>query len=259
MTPLAQYLVRAHLNGDFAAPVDGPFRDAAAALAGSAAQCFEVSEVWEMADALMRHRSYKHLEDPNLFLPAPVTWIEWTRTSDEERRLAVLVAEMAPKTWKIQVFADKANGNIATGTAITWIIEGNNVFFPIEHPNDLTPASQDFYIETTRMVSAYLCVINTPLVVRQEKHEPRAELRRKLLRAGVIDGKTRFQPWVTIKLDVQTPSEIEGGGSRMTGTKAFHFCRAHLRLRLGKVEWVRSHWRGDANKGVVNHDYRVRA
>lgn len=64
------------------------------------------------------------------------------------------------------------------------------------------------------------------------------------------------------ELDLARPaSGAHGEAQSYTGSRRRqrqHFRRAFLRFRLGQMELVRPHWRGDATLGTVNPAYRVR-
>lgn len=38
---------------------------------------------------------------------------------------------------------------------------------------------------------------------------------------------------------------------------ALHHVRSHLRLKMGRIEMVRPHWRGDPQRGIILHRHRV--
>jgi hypothetical protein len=55
----------------------------------------------------------------------------------------------------------------------------------------------------------------------------------------------------------RAPARPEGLAAGNGSPRALHFVRAHLRLRLGRVELVRPHWRGDAQLGIKRPAYLV--
>jgi hypothetical protein len=66
--------------------------------------------------------------------------------------------------------------------------------------------------------------------------------------------------WYEIKLQVTKPRYVDDGAphaDQITGQRALHFVRKFIRIRLGKLEYVREHWRGDPALGVRQSDYRV--
>jgi hypothetical protein len=60
---------------------------------------------------------------------------------------------------------------------------------------------------------------------------------------------------VRIAIDGEPATVTPATGAGMP--RALHFVRAHLRLRLGKIELVRPHWRGDAQLGIKRPAYLV--
>jgi len=104
-----------------------------------------------------------------------------------------------------------------------------------------------------------LAIINTPKIVGRETRHPHKGLARKLCRLDDEDGrKFSVREWTEIKLDIFPDSDGQtSGASRLSGQKALHFCRSHIRVRLGKLEIVRAHWRGDAALGIVRSRYRA--
>jgi hypothetical protein len=106
---------------------------------------------------------------------------------------------------------------------------------------------------------ALLSIINSPKIIDRSTNKPPSGLQKLLARkaGGVGAG---LLPWHEIFLDVRPPPDTgdhDGDGTRLTGPKAFHFCRSFIRIRLGKLERVRAHWRGDPALGVSQASYRV--
>jgi hypothetical protein len=75
-------------------------------------------------------------------------------------------------------------------------------------------------------------------------------------------GTFPLRAWTEIVLEVTPPSEagaLDPGEAHLTGRRALHFCRQHLRIRGGRLELVKAHWRGDAAIGIKQSRYRVAA
>jgi hypothetical protein len=73
-------------------------------------------------------------------------------------------------------------------------------------------------------------------------------------------GKFPLHAWTEIKLDVALPRDASNRQSveaHYTGTVAYHWCRAHLRIRLGKLEIVKAHERGNPALGFKRSRYRL--
>jgi hypothetical protein len=83
-------------------------------------------------------------------------------------------------------------------------------------------------------------------------------LQKKIAAAKRMVGRFPLRAWTEIKLEV-TPPKYDGTEheAMLTGGKALHFCRAHLRIRLGRVELVSAHWRGDPSLGLKRTRYSL--
>lgn len=95
-----------------------------------------------------------------------------------------------------------------------------------------------------------LALINTPRIshVREAELGRLNRAREKKHRPPILSHKI-----VTIKID---SGELGNGFQKtQTGERALHHVRAFMRLRKGKVEIVRPHWRGNPRFGVIMHRY----
>lgn len=89
---------------------------------------------------------------------------------------------------------------------------------------------------------------------------PHRGLERALIANQKLVGKFPLHAWTEIKLHVTPPKEAEGEHeAHLTGERALHFCRAHLRIRLGRLEVVKAHWRGNPAIGIKQSRYTVTA
>ena len=111
------------------------------------------------------------------------------------------------------------------------------------------------------MLYPFLAIINSPAVIGRQEFPAHKGFEKSLRHSNVIPPGAHLRPWTKITLDVTPPSGEHGehGGARLTGAKALHYCRTHIRIKNGKLERVRGHWRGDAALGVVRADYKVKA
>jgi hypothetical protein len=109
-----------------------------------------------------------------------------------------------------------------------------------------------------RHMAAALALINTPRIIGRRQHMPHQGMQRKIAAGKKMVGKFPLKAWTEIKLEVMPPV-IDGGQheARLTGGKALHFCRAHLRIRMGHLERVSAHWRGDPSLGIKQTRYSV--
>jgi hypothetical protein len=98
-------------------------------------------------------------------------------------------------------------------------------------------------------------LINSPKVIGRRQFMPH-----KVLVKNFTGGSFPLHAWTEIRLEVSKPPEIDDGGpheARLTGRRALHFCRAHLRIRYGQLEYVSPHWRGDPSVGIKQSRYIV--
>ena len=106
---------------------------------------------------------------------------------------------------------------------------------------------------------ATLSLINSPRIVARSERKASSGLQKFLNRKG--DGQYNLLPWHEVFLDITPPPEApetDGDGApRLTGPRALHFCRQHIRIKRGRLEMVRAHYRGSADVGVAQTQYRV--
>lgn len=239
VTPLAQQFVKE--CGDL---TDSPHL--------SGMRCFECTEVAAMAaelgDRLYMDQTEKDSFDPALaFLPAPTTWIEM---ASSQGRFAYLLnapnvhLSTSARFWVLGEQAGKVIGQPMPDLAL------HNSSPPLHG------AEYNLQDKIQYGVYAMLAIINSPRVIGRIEHPPHRGLQKKLKHILGV-GNFELLPWHEIKLSVATAGE--DGDPHLTGTKALHFVRAFLRVKRGKLEHVRSHWRGDPNKGVMQGRYSVKA
>lgn len=102
---------------------------------------------------------------------------------------------------------------------------------------------------------AALAAINSP-AARSAPIEPHHGFEKAMRAQGVVQDRRIVHTKVTIgRSGDGAVHDVDGP----TYHKAYHFCRAHVRVRRsGKVENVRAHWRGDAAFGVRLPSYTVK-
>lgn len=232
--------------------------------------CFEVTDVFDMiADLAMQlgdtaeKMGALRLMATQTFLPAEKTWIEWKY--DDGSRDGVLV-EMNGKNATCN-WAHSSGKYFASNKRHGFIIlDGHVATLSIREP---WPVVRDIDGEDMSrkrgwifFIYAAIAIINTPKIVGRRQHMPHRGLERKLVSQRGLVGKFPLHAWTEIKLEVTAPRDASGDGSQeahYTGERALHFCRAHLRVRLGKLEVVRAHWRGDPSLGIKQSRYRLTA
>ena len=121
------------------------------------------------------------------------------------------------------------------------------------------PGAQPF--STNEKLLATLSIINTPRILRSEEVLPNRGLVRDLHQAGYGAEKLPVHASATIHLD-PTPFGTEGptgpGESRLTGPRAPHWCRAHLRLQRGRIVLVKAYQCGSGEVGTCDADSRLK-
>lgn len=263
MTPLAQ----AVLN-DYAEPIrHRMFKDQSNLLPRlMSAHCFEVTPIFGLAGDLAEslHKRGHTARGTLAFLPAPLTWIEWRRGTEGARE-GVLLEELSN------------NDGVAEFASATWAFQGSGMFLSAKKPGllmlngdgridqpytvvrgliDEDESKQRGWIAFMYML---LACINSPHVVGRRQHMPHAGLQRRLAAAQKTVGKWPLQAWHELVLEVMREPSVGGRESEthLTGQKALHFVLKFVRVRLGRLEWVKSHWRGNGALGIKQTRYSV--
>lgn len=224
--------------------------------------CFEITaamplyyELVKIARAPGGDEAITSLLRTAVFMPAPKTWIEHLGL-DKGHRTAVLLVN---SPWGIQatMFAKGHPpgflGNLSTGTGI------NPPGAP-RLPDCIVNLPTEVSADMRALVGIYLAMINSPKVVSRQQHEPHKGLAREVRQHRNLGQPFALLPWHEIKLQVTKPRYIDDGephADQITGKRALHFVRRFMRIRLGKLEYVTAHWRGDPALGVHQSDYRV--
>lgn len=222
--------------------------------------CFDVTACLPILRELvpnLENEKADPLYEDFVFLPAPKTWIEWK--NDHGQRCAFLLqCYEDPKEAAAILFW--GNGYTLIGS-IDLHSDKANLF------TNMRPTPFDEYVGEINIgvqdllanVHSLLILINSPQIIGRSVHMPNAGLERRLRRAGV--GKFPLHAWTELKLEVNKPIEIDDGEpheAHLTGRRALHFCRKHIRIRLGRLEYVSAHWRGDAALGIKRTKYEVK-
>ena len=218
--------------------------------------CFECSAVYGAARELAADIFRRPCSADRLaFLPAAPerTWIEISP------QLGFLLEDKGDGWARVTIATDKASlpfGEMALSDRLSSASADD----PIVRVSDRSPLSQSETIAMMYQLYALLAMINTPRLIGRTTHMPHAGLQRALAKARGLTGKFPLRAWTEIKLQVRPPIEEEGDEAiYLTGARALHFVRAHLRIRLGRLELVSAHWRGDASLGIKRSRYRLAA
>jgi hypothetical protein len=258
MTPLAQTVMR-----ELTLPKKRrTFEDNVGVLADlPRAHFFECTAVIDAAKEIAKTMDRPGgIPEDTSFLPAPVTWLEWQDIFFRKGLLLVEDGNGGAKAswvfgeWRNESFAPTSGGFQSLDGGYFWLLSGKErpampPIFRVYHERDFP-----LFVE-----QALLAMINTPRIIDRQQHPPHVGLQRKLARAKGMPGKFPLHGWTEVRLEVLAPRQDgdEGHEARLTGTKALHFCRSHLRIRLGRLEMVRAHWRGDPSVGIRRSRYVV--
>jgi hypothetical protein len=202
-------------------------------------------------------------KDDLAFLPAPQTWIEWQ--SDVNDRLGCLITqdEHGACSALVRFFGLRPNKPVRALAVTKVLLKGNPNFSQGAILRHLGVGAPDSYGEWvanfTFHTMGLLAFINTPRVIGRQQHLPHVGLQRKLAASKGLVGKWPLQAWHEIKLEVRPPKEAGDAlhETHLTGERAQHFVRAHLRIRLGQLEFVSSHHRGNPALGIKQTKYRL--
>lgn len=184
-----------------------------------------------------------------IFLPARKTWLEWICRERQNKRLACLVME---KSGELEFYMF----DLVMARYLFSMIPRTLLYCFKSAPTD---KQKEISSVLSPALVGVLALINSPRIFGRVQHMPHRGMERKLtLHFGV--GKFPLHAWTELKLVVAKPPEIDDGEpheAHLTGKRALHFVRKHIRIRLGKLEYVTSHWRGDAAIGMKQTRYKV--
>lgn len=239
--------------------------------------CFEVTEALQMVPELKRtieDRFGKVLSESDIkpeqsefigqlvFLPAPKTWIEYKHSS--VWRIGLLVEEFGP-TGRVTLFTEKTAGTAGLISLVSddWEVPpGLHIAIPQvlkDEFRQLGKTDTEALSSFLKVAHTCLILINSPKIIGRRQIMPNAGLERRLTK-GLGVGNFPLHAWTEIKLHVTKPIEIDDGEpheAHLTGRRALHFCRKHIRIRFGKLEYVSAHWRGDPAIGIKQSRYAV--
>lgn len=238
------------------------------------AHCFEVTAVrgacaelaLKMYEIIDSKRLGKLVETLYAFLPAPVTFLEWkSRTLDGspiKQRQGILLVETNDRQWATATIVVGEDDYLGAFADFVIPLRNNEEIGGLKEPMIRKPfgnANTERAMFAMRDTYPLLAMINTPKVIGRKQHMPHAGLQRRLAATCGLVGKFPLHAWTEILLEVGPPRIDDDGPheARLTGARALHFCRSHLRIRLGHLELVSAHWRGDPALGLKQSRYRV--
>jgi hypothetical protein len=264
MTPLAQ-----HLLNDWCSPIkDRRVADPHGVLRRmTEAKCFECTALVDFAHQMMC-KTVEGGVDGNLsqvipperlFLPAPVTFLE---LMTPEGPLGFLLMEDERGNIAFYVSIETELSKIGTIIVSKNARDGDSYLLADIMSSTIDEVREEMHDSARNLLYAllFLRLINTPHLLGNITHLPHAGLQKKIARQLGMVGKFPLRAWTEITLFVDLTgahaeaenSEIE---ARLSGQKCLHFVRAFLRWRLGRLEFVHAHWRGDGSLGIKRSRY----
>jgi len=281
MTPLAQRLMRQELEGR-----RGWFPQELASSELPHMRCFDCVAVSEMSEDLaadMRDRDV--ITRQVAFLPAPLTWIEYKPWPTENRSIAYLLRAnddaSSASVYLAHVLLESDAGNasprlqaVAQPAILASMVNKVNLVpmgtlylgqdacamgMRLPRPDIMPEEFPDPNDGIIFKIYALLAIINTPRLIGQCQRTPHVGLQRQL-RQSKDFASAELPEWTQVNLHVLDGRERREAGDIsgvLSGQRALHFCRSFIRIRLGKLELVRAHMRGNAELGERRPIYVV--
>ena len=224
--------------------------------------------VVQTIDALAQPRQVEAMRD-HLFMPAEVTWIEWREGSigSPKSRRHGLLLEGTDDGKRRSIWAGsgfyvcdepRAGGSNVLTRSFAYSLPSGALFQ--FNPRDARfMAGQNMaHLMSLRgeefgaWLGAAIALMNTPRLshMRFEDHA-------KLNRARERSGKPALLSWSEVSIKIDAGTLGHGDQRTQTSERALHHVRSFMRLKHGRVEIVRPHWRGNPEVGVKRHRYTV--
>lgn len=210
----------------------------------------------QLASQIAEHGSREVLG----FLPAPKTWMEWSENGGRTIKGVLLEAEHGADVAH-EIYGEWWSTRRETGGGSYRYQPGLKLHQPpSQHPAE-TKRRQMLaeLFSGGPLALALLACINTPRVIGRKTHLPAAKLQRAFASGRPMRGTFPQGAWTEMVLEV-TPPRLQEGPCRpgyLSGARALHFVRAHLRVRQGMLELIKAHHRGDPSLGIKRTRYRL--
>jgi hypothetical protein len=267
MTPLAYELLKDLTTPGAFKSLDPHARETLWSIVNEA-KFFDVVSAQEMIlDVAIKtyeaFRKYSALDRRLAFLPATVTWIEYSVSSG--RAAYVLVSpDLERTTMAADVVMIAKDGDWSalrmTAQPLPLISSGGVPDAEAEQKRWQKIGSERLPLNVHFVCYASLALINTPRIIGRRQHMPHERVEREKLKTLGLVGKFPLRAWTEIILKVAPPDNRTGEPStegHLTGEKCLHFVRTFLRVRMGQLEYVESHWRGNPALGMKRSRYRL--
>jgi hypothetical protein len=217
--------------------------------------CFEVTEVWPLMEEIRKGGfGSGHFDGRIGFAPAPRFWIE--HVTKDGTRFAFHGEQKGDDPDGVVEFRLVGSLTNGVGASLGQPFEIRLSDFSCRLPDG------DQYPNYVGMIYAALVIINSPRIIGRKQHMPHRGLERRLVKSAGMVGSFPLHAWTELKLSVADIGKRSDGTTteaHLTGEKCLHFCRAHLRVKLGRLEIVRAHYRGNPALGIKRSRYRLAA
>jgi hypothetical protein len=223
--------------------------------------CFDVSAIHGMQDILKNAILSKDAGSRQQFSPFPSTWIE---VKIKDIRQAWLCTANGDESYDVRnVYYDAGENIVFPAVRVTVPFRGpltRGTLMVAQHEEKHPLNAND--IGTLKaiivVVDSYISIINSVKIVNRKSHPPHSGLQRTIAARGYRDNG-----WTEILLSINSPfnpATGETAATTITGEKALHFVRSHIRVyRSGLEIVVKAHTRGNPALGTVQSRYRVAA
>jgi hypothetical protein len=287
MTPLAYELLKdlttpnGFRNGNIRDDGGGRFRDVLWAVVNEA-RFFDVTALADTLPVLAdkMSESFDHTEQfarKLAFLPSPTTWIEttsWNPPASQggapfyQDRVAIIAHGRRGPTHDatmMMIVKDTTDNDWCYIPLQTKdVSRAEKALFrmpvPMVHSAGVPGRVDGRLIWAHFLLYAALALINTPRIIGRRQHMPHERIEREKIKALGLVGKFPLHAWTEIILKVAPPDDRTGAPSteaHLTGERCLHFVRTFLRVRMGQLEYVDAHWRGNPALGIKRSRYRL--
>jgi hypothetical protein len=215
----------------------------------------------------------KSITELTYFSPSSKTWIEFNTIRHDRKDLRVGFF-ITNETWnKTKLTNDEficVTYNLEVPIPIlfmskyrdinTWALyDSNNKEWIFKIEDETNRFFMNFCVSH---IAASFLMINSPKVIARDIQPFHAGLRKDLSKYVPSQGRSKhLNEWHVIKLEVFKDGKekhySDDENKTLRGKMAYHYVRNFTRIRLGKLELVREHFRGDATIGTSKSYYNV--
>lgn len=219
--------------------------------------CFEVSDILPLAEELDAGFSANGYDARLTFLPAPRTWIEGRFEAGylKGRRIGMLLEQRDDRV-TVAIASEYSAGSEGMPRDYTIHLGDGSQ----KSRRQIVLAGAEAGWGGDLPILALLTIINLPRLVGRKQHLPHSGLQKRLSKAKGVTGRYPLHAWTELKLsaaEALREADARVHEARLSGEKCHHFCRSHLRVKSGRVELVRAHWRGNPALGIKRTRYNI--